>query len=385
MKPISSHAVQCSRAALGTVLMVSIAGSARAQRPGWAAQYAPDLGDLPTPAERAAMMATADEIMRILWRQPGLAQSQGFAVRTQVYGGTLPLGERGVLAFNVFLWFFAPSQAREGRQCIAVTVNQTGGSSLVDEAGRGIFVEQEIGDPKPSATIVHEGLRWDTPTADRRPGYVTFTSRGAFPWIHLTREEYQRALIHEADGKPGDSEASMRKTLEKTTYERWMEEAAARKKTREETIATMERLQGRAAADELRKTLEQTERDVTEQYKADEAEERKRNRELLATPTQADRLRGQLAAMSPSERAAPAFVDAYGPLVASDHPRARRVLRADPEFWRVRRSRAEVHSITVGFQASLTCGVPAVRAALEKTYETLDWAAFRQMVDRPYQ
>ena len=59
-------------------------------------------------------------------------------------------------------------------------------------------------------------------------------------------------------------------------------------------------------------------------------------------------------------------------------------MTSDPDFWRVRKSRAEVHSITVAFHASGTCLVPAVRAALEKAYQTLNWAALKQIVDRPW-
>ena len=42
-----------------------------------------------------------------------------------------------------------------------------------------------------------------------------------------------------------------------------------------------------------------------------------------------------------------------------------------------------MHAITVVFQPILTGAAPAVRAALEKAYETLDWVAFKRMVDPP--
>jgi uncharacterized protein YheU (UPF0270 family) len=290
------------------------------------------------------------------------------------------------------LWFFAPSKAiaGEGSTCIEVYVNRPligdgSTSQSVDEAGRIIIVEQGIGELIiPGATILHGGLRWDTPTADRRSAFVTFTSRGTFPWRPVTREEWLRWWIYHAEGTDyGNDERSVRKSLEKTTYDRWMEEAANRKKEREEAIAIAAQAQGRAAAEELRKTLEQTEREVTERLKAEDAEERQRNQAILAGPSQGDQYRAWIAALSPAERASPAFAEYNtAELTAPDNPVNHRVLTPDPEFWRIRRSRAEVHSITVAFHASLTCGVPAVRDALWKAYQTLDWAAIKRIVDR---
>ncbi len=390
MRRLASHVRAVTTALLAATVGVPAAAqrNQNAARAGWAGDDPPNLHRQATTAERAVMMTVAREIERILRQIPELEQPRGFEVQKQIFGGHLPFGEAGVLQYAFWLWFFAPSRAiaGHGMTCIEVMVNRIIGSdwddqNMWDAAGRPLFVEYRIGEPVPGATVTHEGLRWDTPTADRRSGFVTFTTGGALPWIHLTREEYVRAMIYEAEGPGGDRETSVRKTLEKTTYERWLEEAPERKKIRDEAVAMAERLQGSAAAEELRKTLEQTEREVTESLRAQDEEERKRNQEFLAMPAQADQLRAELAAMTPAERASPAFVAVYGPLVAADHPAARRVLTPDPEFWRVRRSRAEVHAITVAFQAHGTCGRPAVQAALWQAYQTIDWAAFKRMVD----
>jgi hypothetical protein len=369
----------------GAVRATPAQGTPESVRPAWRAEYPPALGELMTAAERAAAMATLAEIERILWRVPELARPRGFEVLKQEFGGSTPLGERGVLEYGYYLWFFVPSKAiaGDGPKCITVTVNHPGPAHLVDESGRGLIIEKEIGVPKPGATIAHEGLRWDTPTADRQPGYNTFTPRGVSPWLPVTREQYLRALILTEEGKNGEREAATRKSLEKTTYERWMDEAAERKKTRDDAIASMARNQGRAAGDELRKQLEQTERAITEQYKAMEAEERKQNAGAL-TNRFGDQLRAQLAALTPAQRAGPATADLGAPDVPPDDPSRRlRVLTPDPAFWRVRRTRAEVHSITVAFFPGHACGSPAVRAALEKAWDSLDWMAFKRIVDRP--
>jgi hypothetical protein len=187
-----------------------------------------------------------------------------------------------------------------------------------------------------------------------------------------------------SEGKTGDRETSYRKALEKTSYDRWVEEAASRKEQREASIASMVRAQGRAAAEELRKTLEQTEREVTENLKAQDAEERARNNEFRATTTEGDRYRAELAALSPEERRSTAWSLGYDALVPAGTPGANRFLKPDPEFWRMRRSRTEVHSILVSFTPTLTCMVPEVRDALRKAWDTLDWMAFKRMVERPW-
>jgi hypothetical protein len=135
----------------------------------------------------------------------------------------------------------------------------------------------------------------------------------------------------------------------------------------------------------LKKTVEQNEREVTERLKAQDAEERKRNRDILGAPSQADQFRARIAAMSAAERASPAIAP-FGSdeFVAPDDERAHRVLTPDPEFWRMRRSRVEVHSLTVAFHAHLTCHAPVVQDALWKAYQTLDWAAIKRIVDRPW-
>lgn len=218
------------RAALGGLLVISGTASASAQRsetasrPTWLPQYAADLGDHMTPAERAEAMATVDEIERILWQTPELSHPKGFEVSKQVWGGGLFQGERGVFTYYFWLWFHAPSKRAtggEGSRCIGVTVN--GG-------GKGYFIEREVGG-------------------------------------------------------------------------------------------------GRAAPAKSGLNLEP------------------------ASP---------------------------------DDPTARRVLTLDPEFWRVRRSRVEVRSLTLDFSPTQMCENSHVHAAVEKAYNGgINWAALKRLVDRP--
>ena len=146
---------------------------------------------------------------------------------------------------------------------------------------------------------------------------------------------------------------------------------------------TADKMHGKAAADELRKQLEETERDVTAQLKAGEAEDRAQRQGALAS-RYVDELRAQLAALTPAQRAAPAIVGASGEAVDAGAPQSHRLLTPDPEFWRVRKSRVEAHGIQVVMTPTFFCANPAVQAALERVWETLDWAALKRIVDRPW-
>jgi hypothetical protein len=346
-----------------------------------------------TAAERAAATSVLDEIHSVFEKIPELARPRGFEVERNVaVGGAFPVvNERGVVTYGFGLWFYAPSKAAtfgEGSPCIVVSVNKATGShqgivDQLDSAGRGHYIEQDVGVPKPGSTIVYEGLRWDEPNADRRPGYVIFTTGGRSPWIPITREQHLRALIFAAGGKNGETEREVKAALEKTAYEEWIAGAAERKKVRDAAVATRTRTQGSAAGDELRKELEQTERDVTAQLKAGDAEDRAQRQGALAN-RYVEQLRAQLAALTPAQRAAPAMVGASGAPVDAGAPQSHRLLTPDPEFWRVRRSRVEVHGIQVVMTPTFFCANPAVRAALERVYETLDWAALKRIVDRPW-
>jgi hypothetical protein len=64
-------------------------------------------------------------------------------------------------------------------------------------------------------------------------------------------------------------------------------------------------------------------------------------------------------------------------------PGVRRVLMPLYDFWRARRSLDEVRAIEVSMAASLTCSVPAVKAALWQAFQKLDWAAFHRLLAVP--
>jgi hypothetical protein len=345
-----------------------------------------------SPAERAESIAMGKAIESVFWRIPELADPKGFEVLTQQFGsGPPPTTGPQPIEFMWRLWFFEPNRKMTGGAgptCIEVYVNrQLAGDRAIsgdhDAPDRLQFIEADVDTRMAGATVVSEGLRWLSDSAVRRSGYVTLSRGSASPWISVSREQWLRTLIFDAEGKDGDRETSARKTLEKTAYQQWLEGAAERKNNIDMAVTAFAQSQGRAAAEEMRQTLEKTNREVGEQLKAQEAEERERNKQILSTPTRGDAFRAQLAAMSPAERASGALVDRSGQLRATNDPLGHRVLTPDPAFWRVSRSRAEAHTITVHFDWDGACAHPSTRAALEKAWQNVDWAALKRFVERP--
>ena len=388
-----------TRVVTGTALLLAalpvVAFGQRAPTPsqasGWKPIYATELTGV-SPAERAESIATGKAIESIFWRIPELADPKGFEVLTQQFGsGPPPTTGPQPIEFMWRLWFFEPNRKMTGGAgptCIEVYVNrQLAGDRAIsgdhDAPDRLQFIEADVDTRMAGATVVREGLRWLSDSAVRRSGYVMFSRGSASPWTSVSREQWLRTLIFDAEGKDGDRETSARKALEKTAYQQWLEGAAERKNNIEAAVTAVAKSQGRAAAEEMRQTLEKTNREVGEQLKAQEAEERERNKQRLSTPTRGDAFRAQLAAMSPAERASAALVDHLGQLRATNDPLGHRVLTPDPAFWRVSRSRAEVHTITVHFDWDGACARPSTRAALEKAWQNVDWAALKRFVERP--
>ena len=384
-----------ARTALLLAALPVVAFGQRAQTPpeasGWKPMYATALTGV-SPAERAESIAIGKAIESVFQRIPELAHPNGFEVLTQQFGsGPPPTTGPMPIEFQWRLWFFEPNRQKTGGAgptCIEVDVNrQRVGTAAIsgglDASGRLVFIEADVDTGMAGATVVREGLRWLSDSAVRRSGYVMFSRGSASPWTAVSREQWLRTLIFDAEGKDGDRETSARKALEKTAYQQWLEGAAERKSNIDMAVAAVAQSQGRAAAEEMRQMLEKTNREVGDQLKAQEAEERERNKQRLSTPTRGDAFRAQLAAMSPAERASAALVDHSRQLRPTNDPLGHRVLTPDPAFWRVSRSRAEVHTITVHFDWDGACARPSTRAALEKAWQNVDWAALKRFVERP--
>src|SRR5512132_1443684 len=84
-----------------------------------------------------------------------------------------------------------------------------------------------------------------------------------------------------ATSLPLGAAAQRTMAVEKTQYERWMDEAPKQNKDRDEMAAGLRALKSQAEVDAFIKEMEDTECQTTENLKADDAEERKNNQATL--------------------------------------------------------------------------------------------------------
>jgi hypothetical protein len=373
-----------------------------------------------TAAQRAEAIATLDRIERIMRQVPELASPEGFEILPILSGGSRQTGPddkplaNSVIDYALSLMFFHPSRAiaGEGSSAITVRVNATQQGRMKDSQGRAIYIEEARameprGTPReiagtlwqiPSATQVY-GELWDF-TRDIREGRgersgltALFVDPRELPWVPVSRETFYEATRIEQQGSDGRKLDEFRAALAKTPYEQWMAEAPTRKQSRDEALAAARQFQTPADVEKMRKVLEDTDRQVTEQLRKQEADDRDRNRDNLnKLDAREGALRRELERMTPEERAMPTYINnalQEGPratgwtLTTDPSPPAWRVLSPNDDFWRARRSPVEVRSITVHIGIGGTGLRPKVRQALLQTFRTLDWPAFRQLLDAP--
>ena len=399
----------------GTV-MIALRDSTSAQRgpaeptppPRWLPYYNNGIGDV-TAAERAAATRVLKELERILLQVPELASPKGFEIMPQHWGGSRMLGPgevevpNSVVEYMLRLYFFAPTQAiaGEGPVCISIMVNsKIGSTDLSDSQGRWMYYETERGDPMPLATQVFSQLMQRE--EDAPPGYnnswvrVVMTSGGEPHSKTVTREEYYNAVLRSFEGKNGANLAIARKAAEKTPYQDWMEGAERRRKDREETLRIVAASQAPAAVANMRKILEDTEREVTQNLKAAEAEHLETGKEALAAAvTSGEAIRAELRSMTAAQRSMPALIDptrgdgfnaTTKTMADRDSLAMWRVLTPNFDFWRARKSPVEVRSITVyigGGTGNEQKDREAVHNALWQTSKKLDWAALNRLLDVP--
>ncbi len=282
--------------------------------------------------------------------------------------------------------------AGEGCSCITIAVNHSagvGGSTFQDAQGREFFVEAPRGTPLPLATHMYNGLS----EKRERSSVTVLLTGGASPWKTVTRQAFYDAVIFDTENKDGGTLADFRKSLARTPYQDWMDRAVERKQQREQTLRTAARYQTAAEVEIMRRTIEATESQVTENLRASEARDRDANRKALALSyARTESMRAEVDAMTPAERKMPALIDlslTEGPMATSwrltnvDSPKAWRVLTPDYDFLRARRSPVEVRSIMVSITATGTGLQPAVHNALLQTFKRIDWAALNKLLDAP--
>ncbi|MGH7682567.1 MAG: hypothetical protein ACRENN_11355, partial [Candidatus Eiseniibacteriota bacterium] len=336
-------------------------------------------------AERAKITARSDAIEAEFRKIPVLAEPDGFEVGGRMV--MMGLGDKRqaeLISYAYNLLFWSPTRAINGEvlSVIRVTVNPYPGvlmdgfrpvvSENEGEAGQ-IYVEPSKREPAPG-TVVYDSLQYGYPSSTQ----VLLTAPGASPWVGVSRERYLKAQI--AVYKKED--AAFKDANSQTAYQRWMSEAPKRKKDREAVAAEIAASDKQKGAAYL-KTMEQTEKDVGEGLKAQEASQREQADQVASTPSIYTKLSAQLAAMSPSERAAPAWVKSAGEtfdLVSPETQGAVRLVALNPDFFRAKGSRVAVRGIVVRFD---WVGDPYrdpsdMDQAIYKAHKKLDYAALRR-------
>ena len=247
-----------------------------------------------------------------------------------------------------------------------------GDRSALDENGDGLYYERVRSEPLFGSTATYghfaelngEGI------------FVLFTVGGESPTVPVTREEYLRAVIFGLEGK---DQSEVKKTLEaisKTQYERWKEGAAERKKQREQIVAGAASVDPAKAA-KVRADLENADRVAGEAHLKNEPAERAELEKMRANVTAGgDKMRARIAAMTPAERAAPAYVyETLLDVAPAGTPNAKAVVRVNPEFYRTRRTPLEPRAILVRIRND-----DYLPEQLQQMYREFDWSAIKRLL-----
>ena len=380
-----------------------------ARRPGWlprSIRIDPRL----TTAEKAAIQKRLNEVERLLLQIPELARPEGFEVWPTVHATAFevwpviqgnPKAKYVVQAYE--LMAFRPSKAiaGEGSTCLSIVINplppqlyyEFAMNDIDDGKGDRVYIENLFGVKKPGALLAYGYILPGPgePPSPARTGFsptnysayaVFFSADGVSPWLEVSRQEYLEALIWDGETKDLKEIERIRQSRTKTRYQQWLEDAPTRKRERDEALAAVEKADPTQAA-EARKEAERIEREIGEQLKASEEEDRAENARVAASGMPADHLRRQLAAMTAAERGMPAWTRGGGSIefFQPESPETVRIVRANPAFYRSRSSRIEPRGVVLRFIANLTCHAPAVQRAFHAAYSNLDYAALRKLLE----
>lgn len=380
------------------MLCGAIVTTANAQT-GWLPRTV-EMGPYLTGENRVAALARLESIERLLKQVPELAHPDGFEIRPFFAGGgksRLGLAESEhadyVIPYIYRVTFFYPNLAtgKVATGAIIFGVNADENEhGWLDPRGRDIIVEQARWPRTPHSVVTYGTSASGGLQPNEDFTITTWFTRGAeVPWRAVSREDYYHAVIARAEGNNGEQRAQHEKATEKTPYQHWLDEAPQRKKDREQTLKAVAQFQTAAEVANLRKALEDAERDTDEEFKKNQTQDRA-TAGTAFKPT--DNMRAELNRMTPAERKLPAILDtdiartewrATGASM-SDRDTAtatvHRILTPNYDFWRARRSRVEVRTINVHLEGS---PAPAVLNAIYQMYKKFDWGALAALIDQP--
>jgi hypothetical protein len=338
-----------------------------------------DGGIAATSAEKAYAAARMDEIDRLVLKAVPEIGRLSYPMATQIKGfyGSAPKANT-ILQYQYIL--FADLGTRGLCSIFTANINPA------PEGGAEPWAQGPVGKPVPGASFVLAEL-----VAPPNPSYeqILIVRDGETPYHQLTREEVRRWQIVEEEGANGEKLANRKQLLATTPYERFMAEAPARKKMRDDVRAALKGLRTPAEIDAQINEMDDAERAAAKQLKDQAKEDRQQNDSMSEAATLADKARASIARMSAAERKVPAWVtmtsDTGYAFAAPESANVSRVVRVNPGFWTMHRSRVEVRSIHLDFSARCPKEPPPpeVHRALWKLRQNIDWAALKKMVNTP--
>jgi hypothetical protein len=388
-----------TRLVLSTALVagLTVAGAAQDRQnaaesrgPNWLPwYYSYDTRGL-TAAERSTITARAAAYERLFVVRDSLVRPQGFRVESSLFGG---LGPPGYLdRFGYRITFFQGMVGHEGSSLLWAAENPSAASVWTLDSGPPDFkdAQGEIYRERPRGAalpglppgaIVFNGLSFEPPTQARdNVVRVVLTADGALPWSDVSRERLLNVFIAEAEAAVKTDQQA----LSQTTYQRWLSDAPRRKQELEQTLVAIAAID-KTQTEKIKADMERSEEATGQALKQNDAAERAQWSKTLAADTaRLTQRRSELAAMSPAERVAAAWVqNADGGVVrftAAGAIGSSHLIADKPDYYRVRGSRLEVRALLVGFK--LPDYAWAYRAVSD-SYKAFDWAAAARMLGQP--
>ena len=377
------------RASRSAVLLLFLAAPAVSAQSRWLPPQI-NMGRKLKGAAREAALARLQAIDRLIKQVPEFAHPEGFDIKADFVdvGSRTGLNESVhsdyVVEYRYTMLFFAPKFTPTAQPTGAVVFMVNGEENMrgkPDAQGRTIFVEEPRWPRTPFSVATYGTSSTGAMEAGKDFTITTwFTAGGELPWRPVTREDYYNSLIAETEGNGGELRAQHKAVTEKTGYQKWLEEAPKRKKEREEVISVVAQSNAAEAA-KLRKTLEDTDREMGEEFRKNESNDRADAKKSFE-PT--DNMRAELNRMTVAQRKLPAIVDVdpkatqLSATGASLRDRdtasatVHRVLTPNYDFWRARRSPDEVRTIAVHLESAPD---PAITNAIYQMYQKFDWRA----------
>ncbi len=347
--------------------------------PGLTRRINLDKGITATSVEKGYATARLDEIERIVLKAVPEFGHLSYPIFTQLDGFHASAPKSNTILQYDYTVF---ADLGSGRYCSIFTasINHT------PQGGDEPWPQGPHGDkPVPGANFVLAEL---VPPPDPSYEQMLIVRDGETPYHQLTREEVRRWQIVDDEGVNREKLAKKTMLLANTPYQRFMADAPDRKKTRDDLRAVLKGVRTPAEIDAQIKEMEDAERGAAKELKAQEADDRRRNDSISGAKSFADNARASIARMSAAERKLPAWVKSEGGdtlynFGTPESPYVSRMIRYNPAFWTMHRSRVEVRSIDLDFSARCPKEPPPpeVHRALWKLRQNIEWAALKRMVN----